>query len=310
VEGSGQAQRFTCPYHGWTYGLDGALVAAAHLDRAIDRSRLGLKPLACEAFCGLVLVNLDPAAASFGELAVELAERLAPYELAHAKVADRRAYAFDANWKLALENYSECYHCAPAHPEYARAHALADPVSRYGAPRERVLATAPQVGLDARELACSHNRAPAFGADFAFQHYALLHGQVTGSEDGRPVAPLLGGLDDYHGGCVDLQFGPFSFGLAYDDHLVIYAFRPVDRNRSVCDISWLVRGDAKPGRDYHPDRLTWLWDVTTRADQRIVEANARGVASRFYEPGPLSAMEAYLDDFLTWYTEALATPPS
>ena len=60
-----------------------------------------------------------------------------------------------------------------------------------------------------------------------------------------------------------------------------------------------------PGEDYDPDKLTWLWDVTTEADKRIIENNAEGVRSRFYEPGPYSTMENYTNKFVSWYIEAL-----
>ena len=75
-----------------------------------------------------------------------------------------------------------------------------------------------------------------------------------------------------------------------------------------CDITWLVRGDAQEGRDYDKEQLTWLWDVTTQADKKIIERNQQGVNSRYYVPGPLSTMEDYTWKFLCWYLEALKHP--
>ena len=74
---------------------------------------------------------------------------------------------------------------------------------------------------------------------------------------------------------------------------------------STCDITWLVRGDAEEGKDYDMARLIWLWDVTTEADKRIIENNAAGVNSRFYQPGPYSKMEHYLWRFISWYLEVM-----
>ena len=83
-------------------------------------------------------------------------------------------------------------------------------------------------------------------------------------------APLLGELKDYDGGASDFNLGAFSFLLAYSDHVVAYVFTPVDKNNSRCEIYWLVRNDAEEGSDYDVDALTWLWDVTTIADQHII----------------------------------------
>ena len=66
-----------------------------------------------------------------------------------------------------------------------------------------------------------------------------------------------------------------------------------------------MRGDAEQGKDYNVQDLVWLWDVTTHADKRIIERNSQGVNSRFYRPGPLSSMEFYTWDFLSWYLEAM-----
>ena len=84
-----------------------------------------------------------------------------------------------------------------------------------------------------------------------------------------------------------------------------WRFTPVSLNNSECDITWLVNGDAEEGKDYDKARLTWLWDVTTAADKRIIEYNAEGVKSRFYEPGPYSEMEEYTWKFMSWYLQAI-----
>ena len=201
----------------------------------------------------------------------------------------------NANWKLAVENYCECYHCAPSHPEYSRGHSLADPDEKHADAYERIHQDAVACGLSEVQLDKKYRDAPGFGAGYGYGRYPMVRGHVTGSRDGKPVAPLLGSITDYFGGCTDIEVGPVTFGLAYPDYVVIYAFKPLGRDRADCDITWLVRGDAEEGKDYDRDQLVWLWDVTTQADKRIIERNAEGVASRFYEPGPLSpVMEYYL----------------
>ena len=114
---SGRESRFTCRYHGWTYGLDGSLKAAARMPAGTDRTKLGLRRLQARVFEGLIFVNFDADAPDFAPLERDLGPAVRPYGLATAKVAHRQNYPIRSNWKLAVENYCECYHCQPAHPE-------------------------------------------------------------------------------------------------------------------------------------------------------------------------------------------------
>ena len=150
--------------------------------------------------------------------------------------------------------------------------------------------------------------APAFGADFSYDRYPLIREHVTGSEDGKALAPLLGDIREFDGGATDMQVGPVTFALLYCDHVVIYRFTPRTLDTADCDITWLVRGDAEEGKDYDIDKLTWLWDVTTIADKNIIERNQQGVNSRYYVPGPLSEMEDHTWKFLAWYLETMKRP--
>ncbi len=143
---------------------------------------------------------------------------------------------------------------------------------------------------------------------YGYSRHALFDKYKTGSRDGQPVAPLLGDFSDYDGGASDFSFGAFSFLLAYSDHVVCYVFTPVDHNNSNCEIYWLVRGDAEEGRDYDVAELTWLWDVTTKADKEIIVNNSKGVHSKYYEPGPFAGMENMERIYVEWLLQELARP--
>ncbi len=305
LTGKGRARRFTCPYHGWTYGADGTLLAATQMPEDFDKGSYGLKRVSLRLFHGLIFVNLAPDPVPFDTIEAEMSAGLSPYRLDRAKVAHAADYPIAANWKLAVENYCECYHCRPAHPEYSRAHALAAPPAQWQKDLERVKARAAEVGLSTDFVDHAWLDADAFGTERQFWRYPLLHGHQTGSRDGEPVAPLLGELTGYDGGATDIQIGPVLFGLAYCDHVVLYRFTPVAIDRSVCQVSWLVNEDAVEGRDYSVEELTWLWDVTTQADKTIIENNQKGVNSRFFEPGPLSNMERFENRFVRWYLAAV-----
>jgi len=305
LENRGRSKRLVCRYHAWNYDLDGSLRGAPHMQRAFDKSAYSLKKVHVEVLAGMIYVNFAAKPASFEPVRNALEDCLRPYGLDNAKVAHRQTYPLRANWKLSLENYTECYHCAPAHPEYSRGHSLAKPEARSTHLMEEVMSRAAACGLSGKSVNRIYLEAEGQGADYAYERYPLWHGHLTGSDDGKPVAPLMGEIRDYDGGTTDFQVGPVTFGLAYCDHVVIYRFTPVTLDRSECDITWLVNGDAREGEDYDKDRLVWLWDITTAADKRIIENNALGVGSRFYTPGPLSEMETYTWKFLSWYLRTI-----
>lgn len=305
----GREARLTCRYHGWTYGLDGSLRAAAHTPEGFDKSRWGLRKLELRVFAGMIFINFDPNPVSFDIIANDLAAPLAPYGLDRAKVAHRQNFPITSNWKLAVENYCECYHCAPAHPEYSVGHGRAIGNEASAPLLAEVIAKAEKSGLTNIEVRKSWLDSGQFGTDRGFEKYPLLRGHLTGSREGQPVAPLLGSIKAYDGGAIDLHLGPMTFGLAYCDHVVLYRFTPRGLRQTDCEITWLVRGDAVEGRDYDRDKLTWLWDVTTIADKEIIERNQAGVDSRYYEPGPLSPMENFTGRFLAWYVAAMRDTP-
>jgi phenylpropionate dioxygenase-like ring-hydroxylating dioxygenase large terminal subunit len=308
VESSGCSKRLTCPYHGWTYDLQGQLRAAAQMGEGFDKSEIGLKKIHVGMLHGMIYVNFADEPAPFSLVREGLAECLEPYDLENAKVAHRQSYPIASNWKLALENYTECYHCAPAHPEYSMGHGLAFPDSRTVDLCREVMDRAGVCGLSDRTVNEMYGDAPEFGADFSYARYPLIRNHLTGSEDGKSLAPLLGTIKEFDGGATDLQVGPVTFALLYCDHVVIYRFTPLTLDTADCDITWLVRGDAEEGKDYAKEKLTWLWDVTTYADKTIIERNQQGVNSRYYRPGPLSEMEDYTWKFLSWYLDLMKKP--
>lgn len=308
VEQSGCSKRLTCRYHGWTYDLDGQLKAAAHMGESFDKSEIALKKIHAELLDGMIYINFADQPGSFDIIRDGLSEVLKPYDLENAKVAHRQSYPIASNWKLAVENYTECYHCAPAHPEYSKGHGLAVPSAKTDELGRQVMARAAVCGLSDRSVNHMYRDAYEFGSDFSYERYPLIRGHLTGSEDGAELAPLLGDIRDYDGGATDLQVGPVTYGLMYCDHVVIYRFTPLTRDTADCDITWLVRGDAEEGKDYDKEKLIWLWDVTTHADKTIIERNQQGVNSRYYQSGPLSEMEDYTWNFLEWYLHAMKEP--
>ena len=124
-EGKGHAARFTCPYHNWSYGLDGQLLAVAKpdFDGTVeqfvgDKAELGLIQVPAECFAGFIFINPDPAAAPLAEFLGEIAGLLAPYRLEEmVPVGLNRREPLECNWKVVMDAFEEGYHIQAVHPE-------------------------------------------------------------------------------------------------------------------------------------------------------------------------------------------------
>ena len=306
---SGNTRKFECPYHGWMYDTDGNLIAARNMPEDFDRASYGLHKVPVEIVHGLIFICFCDTPPSIEGARRDMAEPLAMFDFENLKVAAQKTYPISANWKLAVENYQECYHCAVAHPEYAKMHTLMLEGKRRQLIQSHMLENMGACGLKTIEIDYIDTKARPGETGFGYSRSALFEGYKTGSKDGQPVAPLLGNLTGYDGGASDITFGPFSFFLAYSDHVVGYVFTPVDAKNCQCRIYWLVRGDAVEGKDYDRDELMWLWDVTTCADEIIIVNNWKGVNSKYYQPGPFSGMEKEEQRFVDWVLQELRRAP-
>lgn len=308
LEATGNTRKFACPYHGWMYDIDGNLTAARSMDKDFDKSEYGLKKVSLEIIHGLVFVCFSDNAPGVDSARRDLAEPMAMFDFENLKVAAHKEYDIPANWKLSIENYQECYHCATSHPEYAQMHTLMVYWKQRDPLQKHMLDKMESCGLKHIEIFAYDEDAPQGEMGYQYSRTALFEGYLTGSKEGKPVAPLLGDLKDYDGGGSDFAFGPFSFLLVYSDHAVAYVFTPVDHLNCKCDIYWMVRSDAIEGKDYDVDELTWLWDVTTHADKTIIVNNWKGVQSQYYEPGPFSGQERMERSWVEWVLRELQRP--
>jgi phenylpropionate dioxygenase-like ring-hydroxylating dioxygenase large terminal subunit len=270
-----------------------------------ERADYGLKRLHARVLEGLIFVSLAPGPLGLQHVEQVLAGSARAYGWADAAVAHRETYAITANWKLAVENYMECYHCAPAHEEYSRFHLYARPAAQNTQADERLRQRTQALGIEIREANYWGANAARGEEAAASLRSSLADGTVSGSEDGKALAPLMGQFNDYDGGVTFFDVGLTSDFLAYPDHGLIYRFMPRGVQSTDMEVIWLVRADARAGVDYDIERLTWLWRVTSVADKRIIELNQQGINSRYYEPGPYSEMEQDTRRFVEWLLQEL-----
>ena len=122
LEGTGKKNVITCPYHAWAFDFDGRLVNARNSENVagFDKCDFSLKPVRVEVFCGLVLINLDQDAQPFAQQMAGLEDEIREYLPAvdDLAFAQRDTYHVQSNWKVLVDNFLECYHCAPAHRDF------------------------------------------------------------------------------------------------------------------------------------------------------------------------------------------------
>jgi phenylpropionate dioxygenase-like ring-hydroxylating dioxygenase large terminal subunit len=303
--------RLTCPYHAWSYGLDGRLLAARQMPASFRLGEVSLRTLPVRIVEGLIFTTFAARPLDFAAAEAALRRSAGVYGWGRAKVAHRELYPIAANWKLAVENYMECYHCQPAHPEFAKRHVYARPaelredLERAGRRRAEALGVAvPDVDR--------YGSAAAPGEEsIAVMPSALFDGFSSATPDGNAGGRLMGSFRASDGNSTYFDIGPLSDFLAYPDHGVIYRFIPRSVNHTEMELIWLVDAEAVEGKDYDLEQLTWLWRTTSLEDKKIVEMNQAGVNSRYFEPGPYSMQETFTDRFVEWYLSELsnATPP-
>ncbi len=315
--GRGTVGRLVCPYHQWTYELSGELVAAPHMGSGFDRALGHLRPVHLRAIGGLVFVCLaEVPPPDIETLAAVMADRLAPYGLAEAKVAHETEIVEHGNWKLTLENNRECYHCAANHPELCVSFVSLD----FGfdpealSPEERAEAEA-HAALYADQSA----RWEAEGFPSALVEHTVGHATnfrtqrliIAGSGesqtfDGRAASRrLLGSMTRKDTGDLHL-WGINSWNHVMADHAVVIAAYPLAADRTLVRTKWLVHKDAVEGADYDLSNLTAVWEATNAQDAALVARAQAGVETPGYRPGPYSPFtEAPLDDFATWYVERM-----
>ncbi len=330
VEGSGHVNRLVCPYHAWSYGLDGRLLGARSMPPDFDRQQFGLRRCAVQIVEGLIFISLaGEMALDFSPVRVAIGPFLELHGIADARIAAREVYSVKANWKLVMENFLECYHCLPAHPEYCAVNSIVKLIGDgsekssteyleaweqwkkdcdpdYLA-REIALSGPPDQKLDRHHpYSIPHARGPADSSPvYAALRTFIGEGYDTMSEGGKPVAPLMGRFRRYDGGKTSVSVDYFGRLTAANDYAALFKFIPVAAQMTNFEILWLVRGDAVEGKDYDPARLRWLWDVTTTQDKVLAENNQRGVNSRAYRPGPYSLLEDTPAGFVRWYLQQI-----
>jgi glycine betaine catabolism A len=300
-DGYGHAARLTCPYHQWSYRLDGTLLSAGRMGDGFDKSGHGLKQLAVECVGGCIYVCLSDDVPDFAPFRADLEPFLAPLNLANGKLACSSVLVEQANWKLVMENGRECHHCAACHPELIAAF----PISNADAGDQET--STELAGFAARIREQGLQVGPASGPWWDIGRYPFNPGTSSFSVDGKPLvkkALMEGPGEDI--GTVRWAIEPHNFCHAAADSVFMFSAFPSGPIETRVVAKWLVHRDAEEGVDYDVERLTHLWTQTNLQDRDLAENNQRGVDSVGYRPGPYSPeAETYVAGFADWYCDTV-----
>ena len=295
--GHGAAARLVCPYHRWTYDLNGSLLAAGRMPDGFEKSEHGLKPIAIECVAGAIVVSLAETPPPIADFAEKFAAYAAPHNFKDAKLAASAVLVDYANWKLVMENARECYHCATGHPELSTTFPVG--MSKHFEAGEDARNAAFVARMDRFGLA----QTPVEGDWWQLARFALNEGCVSISGDGQHLSKrLMCDLDGGDLGSMRWAIDPHVFAHAAADHTFMFSAMPVGPCETHVFSKWLVHKDAVEGVDYHLDQLTDLWTRTNNQDKWLAENNQRGVNSPGYTPGPYSQdAEMLAQRFTDWY---------
>ncbi len=255
-----------CPYHAWTYALDGRLIGAPHMDQVpgFDKADYSLHAGNLARCEGFIFVNLVDSPTPLEEVFAPLAGKFSHWNLPKLRSAKRINYDVRANWKLIFENYSECYHCPGVHPALSK-------LTPYDS-AENDLANGPFLGgfmriTKGNSLTMSGNAC------------ALSVGDINAGDSQRVF---------YY------SIFPNMLLSMHPDYVMVHQLWPQspERTRILCD--WFFHPDAAGVTDpsYNPEDAIEFWDMTNKQDWHVCQLSQQGIASRAYQPGPYSPRES------------------
>jgi glycine betaine catabolism A len=267
-----------CPYHAWTYGLDGALRAVPAMTEVagFDRADYPLHRVELENCEGFLFVNLAKQAVPFADALPQLAGRFAHRQAAELVSAHQAVYDVEANWKLFFHNFSECYHCPTVHP-------LLNKLTPF------------------RNSENDLEEGPVLGGPMCLTN---PEGSMTmgGARCARPFPDLSA---EERARVYYYTVFPSAFVSFHPDYVLVHRAQAlaIDRTRILCDWYFHPAAMAEPGFD--PEPAIAFWDLTNRQDWELCANAYRGVSSIAWEPGPYAELESQVAAFDRQYLRVM-----
>ncbi len=269
--GSAESPRaIVCPYHAWSYRHDGSLIGAPHF-KDLDTAGFSLKPVRVHEWHGWVFVDGSGKAQDFADHIGTLENVVAPYDAESLVTCETHQYEVEANWKVVVENYQECYHCSMIHPELCRV-------------------SPPTSGENIEERT----------GDWVGGWMDLRAGAETMSLDGRSGGVAMARLDQHELSTVMyVAVLPNLLISLHPDYVMTHLLVPVTPQKTRITCSWAFPKDVSSREGFSPAYAVDFWDLTNRQDWAACESVQRGMAAPHFEAGPLAPDEDGVYQFVT-----------
>jgi Rieske 2Fe-2S family protein len=272
----GRCAAIQCPYHAWTYGLDGKLIGAPHMDDVpgFDKADYPLHAVNVGLWEGFIFVNLEKHPMPLEKWFAPLAGKFSHWNMSILQPAKRVEYDVRANWKLMFENYSECYHCPGVHPQLQK-------ISPYDSAQN-----------DLRE-------GPFLGGFMKINQGKSL------TMSGNACAAFVGKIENLQQVFYYSIFPNMLLSL-HPEYVMVHRLWPQSPERTLIVCDWLFHPDAFTRKDFKPEDAIEFWDMTNKQDWHVCELSQLGIASRAYQPGPYSSRESIPAAWDEYYLSRMA----
>lgn len=277
-DGTAENRAIVCPYHAWAYRLDGTLLGAPGFKDAtdFDQTQFPLHPVEVRDWNGWMFANRG-AGGAFEDHVAGLDAVFAHYDGARLVTKEVHEYDIEANWKVIIENYQECYHCSSIHPELCK---VSPPDSGDNLP--------PVGGW--------------MGGSMDLRDHA-----TTMSFDGSTGGALITQLDEVEQRTVlYLAVMPNMLVSLHPDYVMTHLATPISAGRTRIRCSWAFPEEVAGREGFDPSYAVDFWDLTNRQDWAACESVQRGMATPGYQPGPLAPAEDGLYDFVQYVARRYA----
>jgi Rieske 2Fe-2S family protein len=269
---SAKRRGIVCPYHSWSYRLDGRVRNAPGFSdtKGFDPDEFGLAELRLVNWHGWLFTDPSGEDADFTDHVAGLEEVVGPYRPEDLTIVDRHSYELATNWKVIAENYQECYHCSTIHPELSR--------------------ISPPTSGENLQLAGS----------WMGGWMSIIEGAETMSLTGKSGGVAIQGLSEHELRSVMYLVGyPNLLVSLHPDYVMTHLMTPVAVDRTHVECAWAFPKDVAAQPDFDPSYAVDFWDLTNRQDWAACESVQRGLSSPHARPGPLAPDEDGVYQFVT-----------
>ncbi|MDR5777508.1 MULTISPECIES: aromatic ring-hydroxylating dioxygenase subunit alpha [unclassified Caballeronia] len=317
--GKSSVGMLVCPYHQWTYDLDGMLRHAAHMGKDFDLTCRSLIPVHTKVIGTHIFVCLaEDAPEDIATLDQAMTARFAPFDLQNTKIAFEQEIVEKGNWKLVIENNRECYHCQATHPELTASFLPED----FGYCPENLSEESLGALADykQRNALCQASwQRDGFISEAierldekAVTQFRMQQLVIAGAGESQTLSTkvastrLFGSLTRRDLGDQHL-WTHNSWTHVMSDHAVVSYIIPLAADKTLVRSKWLVHANAVEGVDYDVEEMTEVWFATNLQDKHLVEITHKGTQDPAYRPGTFSPFtETYVEQFSRWYAARLS----